>query len=342
MKTSQLLIGVKIYAWEGDFGELFDEWRMLGINAAFVSEELLRKPRFRMLAQQYGVSVFVILPVFQNPEILGARPQMGAVTHLGQPAQEDWVQFVCPTRQEYRDEQALRIARLVGQHQPDGISLDFMRYFVYWEMVHPHRSPATLPDSCFDDSCLALFQHETGVAIPADLDGIPARAAWIHQNHAYPWAHWKCQVITSMVDEIVTAVKQTMPDVLVNLHAVPWRQDDFSGAIRAIAGQDFAALSRHVDFISPMCYTHMLLRPPAWVPSVVADVDQQARGKALPSIQVKEHYREQPFSAREFAHVLEVALHSPSQGVILWSWEALAAEPDRKAFLKRASSTLVG
>jgi hypothetical protein len=37
-EKDEIIIGVKIYEFEGKLEKLFEEWRFLGINTAFVSE----------------------------------------------------------------------------------------------------------------------------------------------------------------------------------------------------------------------------------------------------------------------------------------------------------------
>jgi len=39
-----------------------------------------------------------------------------------------------------------------------------------------------------------------------------------------------------------------------------------------VAGQDVRALGPLVDYVSPMCYAHMLYREPTWVGRVTRDL----------------------------------------------------------------------
>ena len=52
-----------------------------------------------------------------------------------------------------------------------------------------------------------------------------------------------------MAEEIAETVRDVDPDILVNLHIVPWRRDDFDGAITRVAGQDSLALSEIADYL---------------------------------------------------------------------------------------------
>jgi len=120
---------------------------------------------------------------------------------------------------------------------------------------------------------------------------------------------------------------------------VPWRNNDFGGAIRNVIGQDFKQISKFVNYISPMCYSHMQGRPPDWINSIVRDIHQQSGSQVVPSIQVKEHYKSEPFTTLEFEKCLAQALRSPSQGVVFWSWEALEKDPHRKDIIKQRIMT---
>ena len=335
-KTSDALIGVKIYqVGEGKpKQDLFEEWNSLGINTAFVSEELLADAEFRELAQANSTKLFVILPIFYAPEKLEKEPDLYAVTRDGSRAESDWVKFVCPTREGYNRERKDEIIKLIRNFNPDGISLDFIRFFVFWEKVYPNDTLESLPDSCFDDSCLKKFQAEKGVKIPDHLTSVPEIASWIVENHRQEWMDWKCSIITGMAASIVKEARQIKPDILVNIHLVPWRENDYSGAQKSIAGQDPSAMAAFSDYLSPMCYFHMLKRQPPWIHSVVNDLNRRSSAKILPSIQVAKAYLDSEVSLVEFQDALTEALKSPSSGVVFWSWEALEKSPEKKEIVR--------
>lgn len=333
----RLVVGVKIYEAPPPFDGLFSRWRELGINTLFVSEALLMNADFRTRARANGLTLFLIYPVFQSPEAITENPEVAAVTASGAPAREEWVEFVCPVKgEDYLERRIEHLKRLVAEGRPDVVSLDFIRYFVFWEKVAPDRTPGSLPQTCFCPSCLHFFQNEAGVHIPAELSRTAEKATWILANHAAVWAEWKCQRIARTVERLTAAAREADPRVKVNLHLVPWRTKDFGGAVRSVAGQDVTLLAPLADYLSPMVYHHMVRQTPAWVHDVVMDISAQTRGAAiLPSIQVAETYVKEPLAAAEFGAALEQALAPPSIGVVLWSWEALAKSPEKQALLRR-------
>jgi hypothetical protein len=328
------LIGAKIYEHNGSYKSLFEQWNDMGINTGFCSQELISDKEFMNEARDHNISTFVIFPVFFNAEVLAKSPDLSAINRNGEAAAEEWVEFVCPSREDYRHQMVENARRFVRDHQPDGISIDFIRHFVYWEKVYADRDPASLPVSCFDSVCLNHFQTETGISIPDELSGIPEKADWILNEHEEAWTTWRCQLITSMAEDIALAAREEKPDILVNIHLVPWAKEDFNGAIQKVAGQDIKALSEFSDYLSPMTYAHMVKQAPAWVHHIVEDIYMQTGGTILPSIQVGKAYLETEFDLEEFRQTLEAALEAPSSGVIIWSWERLNAEPEKVDLFK--------
>jgi hypothetical protein len=337
--TDERILGIKIYEHKGDMRKLFDNFAELGINTVFASETLCGNTDFRRQARERKMKVFVIEPIFFDPEALKADPDLYAITSEGERAKEDWVEFVCPTREEFRKRKIAAVRDAVTRLQPDGVSLDFIRYFVYWEMVHPDRRPDTLPDTCYCPHCLARFSAETGITLPPDVKTARQAAEWISGNQQERWIRWKADVITSMVQNLASAARQAKPAILVNLHALPWRTSDFGGAIRRVAGQDFKALSQLTDFVSPMCYTLMLHRDASWIHSVVQDIRGVSSSPVLPSIQVRPEYPgDDAMSTADFEEAVKSALTAPSLGIIFWSWEHLVQEQEKMAVLKKLAA----
>jgi hypothetical protein len=332
--TQHTIIGAKIYEHSGPYPLLFEQWNQLGINTGFCSQDLISDSEFMKEAMEHQISTFVIFPVFFNPEALAEEPDLAAINRNGEVAAEEWVEFVCPSREAYRQQVVAHARSFVRDHQPDGISIDFIRHFVYWEKVYPDRDPASFPVSCFDSVCLDHFQHETDISIPDELSGIPEKADWILNEHGDAWTTWRCQLITSMAKEIAEAAREEKPDILVNIHLVPWLKEDFNGAIQKVAGQDFKALSEFSDYLSPMTYAHMVKQAPSWVHHIVEDIYMQTGGAILPSIQVGKAYLETEFDLEEFRQTLEAAMEAPSSGVVIWSWERLLAEPAKVDLFK--------
>lgn len=329
------IIGVKAYGSDGDYHELFDTWQDLGINAVFAGENLASTPGFREHAAELGTTLFVIFPVFYAPDDLAADPNLWAETGEGERAKDAWVEFACPSNDAFRAKRVEQAVELVRRLEPDGLSIDFIRHFVFWEMVSPDANLDSLPDACYCRACLKRFAEHA--EIDTDLLALepPEAAEWIAVHRAEEWAHFKCRTITSVAEQIIEAVREIKPDILVNIHIVPWRANDHEQAITRIAGQDRESLGALADFLSPMAYSFMLRQPPEWVGSVVEDVASVTDARVLPSIQVATAYREgESLPNEEFEANLLSALAPPSAGVVFWSSDHIQASPDKAEIIR--------
>ena len=93
--------------------------------------------------------------------------------------------------------------------------------------------------------------------------------------------------------------------------------------------------SLYVDFISPMCYHHMVKRETAWIHDVTNNIYEQTNSHILPSIQVSKEYLQNDLTVKEFKDALKQALKAPSVGVVFWNWDAIAESPEKKAIIKK-------
>jgi len=335
-ETEGAIFGVRIYETERELPDLFAEWHSLGVKTVFASEELTSSGGFRALARKNDTDLFIVFPVFYAAEELAEAPDLWAVTADGERAKEDWVEFACPSRADFRNRRIEEARAVVKRLRPDGLSLDFIHYFVVWETVGPDGRSDNLPDTCYCVHCVQGFA--TFLGVPAfSIPPHPQRAAaWIGANAADQWVGFKTATISSMAAEIADAVREIDPEILISLHIVPWRRDDYDGALARVAGQDPAVLSGIANYLSPMAYSFMLQRPPEWIASVVEDLSYGADCPVLPSIQVSSVYREgENFTTAEFEAALRAALEPPSAGVVFRSWDDIEADPERAEIIRR-------
>jgi hypothetical protein len=328
-EASEKIIGIKIYDYSGDFNRLVSVWEEMGINTAFVSTTLAADKNFREILSKKGISVFIIFPVFFNPEMLRTDSTLYAITNTGSKASEDWVKFVCPSRKVYRDGIKEQLSEFVSTLDPDGVSIDFIRQFVYWEKIYPDRDFSTIERSCYCDSCIEGFSVKHNIIIPESCPTTVARAEWVEKNHQHSWDAYRCDLITSMVKELSEEAHRQKSDILVNVHIVPWKRDDFNNGGMKIAGQDLDSIEPFTDYISPMCYSQMLDREAEWISDVVKDMDLKAKGMVIPSIQVYPYYIERQFTAADFSSCMVEALKPPSRGVIFFSWPLFEKDSSR-------------
>jgi hypothetical protein len=329
------LIGVKIYEPVPDTEALFREWTRLGIDTAFISAALAESGSFIPAARRAGLRTLVVTPVFYNPGYLEKAPDAWAVTGRGEKAKDDWVEFVCASREDYRRERIHEALTLLEKTQPDGLSLDFVRHFVFWEMVRPEGNVDPLDTTCFCPNCLGRFQRETGIELPEGADSAPKAAQWLFAHQREAWIRWRAGLITSWVRELSREARRVAPHARVGIHVVPWGPDDYDDGLLRVAGQDVEALAPLVDYLSPMCYAHMLYREPEWVGRVARALAERVVVPVLPSIEVKESYRSEELTDAFFGAALRAALRPPSDGVVFWSWPPLAASESKRGIVAR-------
>jgi hypothetical protein len=326
---TEKIIGIKIYEYDKDFNQLVEKWKDMGINTAFVSKELAGNTTFRQILKANDIKVYIIFPVFYDPELLKHDSTLYALTDKGKIAKDDWVEFVCPSRAAYRTMKIDEAAELVRTLQPDGLSIDFIRQFVFWEMIYPGRAAESIDMACFCDSCAGSFCRKKGIILPDTCATVAQKASYILNHYSDGWNDYRCDLIASMVKEIADKVHSVNPGTKINVHAVPWRDSDFGGANIRVAAQDLQKIEPYTDYISPMCYSQMLKRDAGWIASVVAEMDMKARGKILPSIQVYPYYIDDPFTVKDFRECIDAALRTPSKGVVFFSWPLFEKDPER-------------
>ena len=75
--------------------------------------------------------------------------------------------------------------------------------------------------------------------------------------------------ITSFVRQAAEVVRtQARRPCQLGLFSVPWRTENFEGALRRIMGQELGALAADVDIFSPMVYHRMCGQPVSWIRAV--------------------------------------------------------------------------
>ena len=294
---------------------LLRDW---GVHAIFGGYE---DAAFVDAAHAAGLQVFAEFGCFVGErwweKYLESRP----VTADGQlMPKQGWYAGVIPTLPAIRRELLANLGKLVVEKNVDGVWLDFIRWPTRWESPNP-----TLYQTSFDPQTLQFFQQDSGVRISRELENAKDIAAWILAERADAWRAWKCEQITSFVRQAAEVVKTARPPCLLGLFSVPWRRDDFDGAIIRIMGQDIAALAAYVDVFSPMVYHRLCGQPVSWIGAVTEHVHALSRKPVWPIIQTMSEPDE--LSATEFGAAIEVALGTPaSSGVILFTLKAVLEE----------------
>ena len=271
-------------------------------------------------AHAAGLQVYAEFGCFVREQWWATRPESRPITAEGEPLPVvEWYAGVTPSIPAVRQALLDQLAQLVREHDVDGVWLDFIRWPSRWESPEPR-----LYQTSFDPHSLRQFRQDTGLELP-DMEA-KSSAALILARHAEAWTAWKCQQITSWVQQAREAISaQARRSCLLGLFGVPWHRDDREGAVTRIMGQDFAALGEHIDVFSPMVYHRMCGQPVPWIADITGHVHGLSGKPVWPIIQTMS--QPDALSDDEFRQAIDVAwAASGSSGVILYHLKGLLEE----------------
>lgn len=302
---------VKIYAEPENLRLALKRWKEIGIdtlmagNGCFASEERIS------LFRDEGLRLSFVEPVFLADESSGTE-RLARDFH-GRPAADGWVRFACPTDEAFLSGVYRRLESHAALH-PDGMSLDFIRFFQFWEMVPPDAGRGDLVETCSCPRCREAFlRYAEGRPFPQLQEA------------------WRRSLISSVVRKCADVIRAVSPETKIGLHVVPWLSSDYGGSLSSVLGQDLCSLAGIGDYLTPMVYHRMMGRPVSFIRELVADQVKNsfARVPVVPCIQVGSPYGKPPLGVAEFSDAVRAAQASPSGGLALYCWDDLLAEPGK-------------
>ncbi len=307
--------GIYLFNPNIELDTFFGNCKKIGVNCVLSSDFLYNNKEFAKKAEQNGMNIILNFPVFFDQEYLVNNPEYYCITSEGEKAINDWLHFACPSQTDYFEHQKIKLKNWLESVNPQMVTFDFLRFYVFWEKVYPDAMFKDIVDGCYCDNCLNDFQQKTGLKVQVKSP------EWIKENLLQEWADWKCNVIEQRLSELVAIVKQRDENILIGLKILPWSENDFNGAIRSIAGQDAEMLSKYVDVFIPMTYSHMLKRKPSWINDITSEIHDRTGKQVLSSIQIKKTYLEEEISDIEFIDMIKFGKMSPVSGTILFHYD---------------------
>jgi hypothetical protein len=263
-----------------------------------------------------------------------------SIARDGTPGRRGDDAMICPSRTDFRLAKLERIKAAIERLKPDGVTLDYFRYFIYWEAVDPKTGPGDFPAFCFDRACLRDFTESGGVklrnATVADtLEKNRSLIDEVWREHRDAWYQWRVRRIETNAKEMTGFIRREFPGLPIVLHAVPWTRDEFGGGREKIVGQDFRLLAPYFDYVSPMAYSALTHRGPGWVEKLDGELLKEVpAAKLLPSIEVGPDGPEFPPMPRaHFESDLKAALATKT-GVVLYHLELLLEDPEKQVITK--------
>jgi len=318
----------------GVFGPPYPLWARdfalndLGVDGVWVSHSLISDELIRRCREE-GAKVYAEMGIMSgaSPADYRAHPEVQPIGTNGRPLPEvpGYTAFACPLARWWRERRLAQTERLLGEHELDGLWLDFIRYPGRWE-----RSQPTLDQGCFCDESLTQFEEFADLTIPGHATA--QRAAWILDEALDPWAAWKCSVVAEFVGQIKALMQEVKPQVVLGMFSVPWGPEDFDNAIQRVIGQDFARLAQHIDVFSPMLYHTMCGRPVEWIAEHTRYLAQVTTKPVIPIVQAIDEPTLMPRG--EFRRALWQGLAEPSAGMMMFRLEDVVGDEEKFAALQ--------
>jgi hypothetical protein len=316
MKQKQVK-GIYLFNPDVEIDTFFKNCKKIGVNCVSSSDFFYNNKEFVGKAKQNGMNVILNFPVYFDQEYLEKNPEHYCIDSEGKRAVHGWLHFACPSQPDYFEHRKNKLKNWLESVNPQMVTFDFLRFFVFWEKVYPDALYKDIVDGCYCDKCINDFQKST------DLNEKIKSPEWIRNNLLQEWADWKCNVIEQRLSELVSIVKQHDENILIGLKILPWSKNEFNDAIRSIAGQNAEKLNKYVDVFIPMTYSHMLKRKPNWINDITSEIHERTGKQVLASIQIEKTYLEEKISDDEFIEMMKFGKMSPASGVILFHYDYL-------------------
>jgi hypothetical protein len=300
-----------------------------GIDTPILHGGFFRDGAMLQALARERLDLWLNVPVFYDPAYLERHPDAYAITNLGRRAVHDWLHFVCPSQDAYLDALVKDLRGLLARLRPTVVSLDFIRHFVFWEGVRLDGPPEAIEDGCYCPTCLRRFEEASGERVDRSD---PARDL---RGRLRPrWADWKCRRIADVAERLFVEIRDLADGARLAIKTVPWGGADLEGAIRWSAGQDLGQLTRGVDLVTPMAFTHILGQTPEWKRRLLRDVQSSTGKPILSYLQVDKVYRAEEISTAELEAELQEASSSDHAGIVVFHYDQLVANPEKARLLR--------
>ncbi len=308
------MYGVKLYAVPDDVDSAIQKWHSLNFDTLFIGQGCKNDTAFLKRLQQEGFFVNLIEPVFLADEKLDEK--FLAVTKNGSPASQSWVRFVCPSNKKWLSNFFKRIKN-DSKLCVNSLSLDFIRFFQFWEILTPADTSDILQETCFCKKCTKQMKKFSSEA------------------------EWRCSVINGIAKKARSIITKYGKTKQMGLHTVPWKSTTFNGGAKKILGQDLEALSEYVDFFTPMTYHHMMKTDVSYIGELLDDFSERTDKKIVPSVQLKKYYRDEDIPMEENEQAINTALSHGNNNLVFFQWNDIDTNQDITALLQNTAEKII-
>ncbi|MCS5713177.1 hypothetical protein NVV95_01285 [Herbiconiux sp. CPCC 205716] len=356
--TDSPIIGVKCYGfeWNTRYGlsevQAADRLRSHGVDWVILQnrrdpvptsdvEQVLPSAdayddhRFRDALRERGIRTFETSAVYFRPSENAAHPDLNPRDADDEPmVPYDWYLGVSPHSQDYLERRIAVMSEVVGDLQPDGLFLNFIRFPGFWESWTRVVERSEIPEYSFAPDAVRRFEAETG----HDLGEGPAarRNRTLQHELRAEWTAWKCSVVERNVQAIKDAAERVRPGTEILINGLAFPLADRGDVAREICGQDLGALSGIAEHIETMVYHQILgYEPDPWVERVLADLRPRVQGTLLASLQTTATYTAPPhlglgrrsdLPPTEVRDALAAVARSGADGVSMYHWVDILAD----------------
>ena len=328
-----LMLGV--YAHPGPIWEKGLRLDELGINAVFIRSVALDSAAIER-ARSENCRVYAEFATLNGGygDYVEKHPEAHPIDADGNPVPKaTWFMGACPTDPGFRSYRMEALRSLLLKYDVDGVWMDYLHWHAQFEDPYP-----LFYKTCFNHSCLTAFAEWSGIEIEGETTA--EKAEWILYNAPRQWEDWRVSVLVDWARQFLQIVKEIRPQALVGNYQAAWKDEDFWGARRRCLGLDFDALAPYVDVFSPMPYHGRSDMPTSYVKDYVEYFSARHEVHTEPGRYprlwpIVQAYNEPPVSADELADVLEYGLAAKSSGVMMFTSDSVAEDPDKVAAVKR-------
>lgn len=307
-----------------DAGGRLDEY---GINAVFVHAGSIT-PELATRVRAEGARLFAEFPTLNGKGYVEKHPEAWPINEKGDRSpQATWFLGACPTEPGFRAFRMRQLESLLDRFDVAGVWMDYFHWHAQFEDPSP-----VLPETCFSPTCVAAFESAAGVRVPGA--SAAERARFILTRHERRWRDWKVSQLVSWAREIRAIVRARRPRALVGVYHCPWTDKEYGGALRRVLGIDLMGLENEVDVFSPMVYHGRMHRRPDWVREYVEWLSRRIRRAQIWPI-VQAYNEPGRISATEFEQVLRAGAAGRSTGVMMFTAQSVAEDPQKMAAMQR-------
>lgn len=342
------------YASPASFWEKGARLDDYGINAIFVHSGAINEPLVRR-ARSEGAKVFAEFATFNGngwltrregdrERVLEEHADAWPIDETGQRSpRQTWFLGVCPTNEAFVTSKLEALRQLVTTQRLDGVWLDYMHWHAQFEDPKPR-----LPETCFNESCVARFQEQAQVTVRGSKPEEWARD--ILKNHESGWRTWRCSVLADFARRCREVIWQYASHLLLGNYQCAWRDDEYGGARRRILGLDLTVLSQVFDVMSPMLYHARSGHSSRWVEQNVKWLcshlevkgNPTERLKVWPIVQAWSDPNGEKVNAEDFEKVLRGGVAAGATGVMMFTLGSVVEDEAKLAVLKKVYGQLKG